>query len=67
MEFIAVMSLTNTLGIGIIDIDYSDDTINSAFTDGSCISRCKVRYTTSDKPYFIKKGIRYYLNEFCRV
>ena len=63
---IAAMGLTNTAGLGILEIQYGiDDYVILRGTLGD-IHRCKIYSNT--KGMYIKYGrCRYYLDEFMRV
>lgn len=68
-EVQAVMSLTNTMSIGIHYEDGSDD-IWSKWLGGDIASRwCKaeIKYDEEGRAYFIKGGSTYYIDEFIRM
>lgn len=47
--------------VGILDIidDYVLTTLNKRYS--------KIKYTAAGEPYFIKYGVKYFLNEFFRT
>ena len=68
---IAVMGICNTCSIVIFDIIYDiNDYIISAFSDGENYKhkrKTKIFYDNNDRNYFVRYGIKYYLDEFIRV
>ena len=70
-NFIAVCTMSNFGGLGIISINYGiNDTLTTAFDFGNGmenISTAKIRYNAQGEDYFIKFGRRYYLHDFMRV
>lgn len=70
-NFIAVCTMSNFGGLGIISIEYGiEDKITTAFDFGNGmenISTAKIRYNAQGEDYFIKFGKRYYLRDFMRI
>ena len=70
-KFLAVCTMSNFGGLGIISIEYGiEDTVTTAFDFGSGmknISTAKIRYNVKGEDYFIKFGRRHYIRDFMRV
>lgn len=68
---IAVMNICNTCSIVIFDIIYDiNDYIISAFSDGENYShkrKTRIFYDNNDRSYFVRYGVKYYLDEFMRI
>ena len=67
---IAVMGLSNNYSIVILDIIYDiNDYVISAFNDGTYKHKRKTRifYDNNDRNYFVRYGVKYYLDEFIRI
>ena len=69
-NFIAVCTMSNWGGLGIISIEHVNDTVTTAFDFGNGmknISTAKIRTNTKGEDYFIKFGRRHYIRDFMRV
>ena len=70
-NFIAVCTMSNFGGLGIISIEHGiNDKVTTAFDFGNGIeniSTAKIRTNAKGEDYFIKFGRRYYIREFMRV
>ena len=70
-KFLAVCTMSNFGGLGIISIEYGiEDTVTTAFDFGDGIrnkSTAKIRYNAQGEDYFIKFGRRHYIRDFMRV
>lgn len=67
---IVVYPITNFGGLVILDIDYIDNCVVTAwdFGDGyMSIRRHKVYYSASGRDYIVKAKRRYYIDDFVRV
>ena len=68
---IAVMGLSNNYSIVILDIIYDiNDYVISAFSDGENYShkrKTRIFYDNDGRNYFVRYGIKYYLDEFMRI
>lgn len=67
MKFIAVKHVTNTLGIGITEIDAVEDTVSYAWSDEEVkVETAKIHYDEEDA-YFFAGTMKMYLDEFIRT
>lgn len=72
-KIIASYSISNTIAVVILGIDYSiDDYVITGISNENdeiiCIGRNKIRNeNNTDRQYFNKQGNKYYLDEFIRV
>lgn len=70
-NYISTLALTNTSGIGIIEIDHLMDTyVKYQLFNGNNVSRIgtvKVRYDKDGKPYVMIHRNRYYMSQFIRT
>ena len=68
---VAVLGLCNTCSIVILDIVYGiNDCIISAFSDGENYKhkrKTRIFYDNNDRNYFVRYGVKYYLDEFMRI
>ena len=68
---IAVMGICNTCSIVIFDIIYDiNDYVISAFSDGENYKhkrKTRIFYDNNGRNYFVRYGIKYYLDEFIRI
>ena len=68
---IAVMGICNTYSIVILDIVYGiNDCIISAFSDGENYShkrKTRIFYDNKGRNYFVRYGVKYYLDDFMRI
>lgn len=70
-NFIAVCTMSNFGGLGIISIEHGiNDKVTTAFDFGNGmenISTAIIRYNAKGEDYFIKFGRRHYIRDFMRV
>ncbi len=67
-NYIGTMHLSNTGGLGVIDID--DNYITYQYVSGDTVSRkarAELRYKSNGDIYFISHGRKINLNEIIRV
>lgn len=70
-KYIAVQSITNVFGIGILSVEHDiDDYCVSEFfglDENSKPTKNKICYEKSGRSYFKKSGTKYYLDEFIKT
>jgi hypothetical protein len=69
-KIIATMSLTNTMGIGITDIDTYEETVNLVVMNGDNKSKevtRKLHYDENGDIYFNVYGVTLFLDDFVRT
>lgn len=70
-NFIAICTMSNWGGLGIISIEYGiEDKVTTAFDFGNGIrnkSTATIRTSAKGEDYFIKFGRKYYLKDFMRI
>ena len=65
------MGLSNNYSIVILDIIYDiNDYVISAFSDGENYKhkrKTRIFYDNNDRNYFVRYGVKYYLDDFMRI